>query len=348
MPVPQIYVAFAVDTEDDHPNYVPGWTEYGSNYDLNPAVLNWSWTKYWHDLSECFVKNNVPVTWLIRVDDGPVHDAMLTQFKDRIFELKSGGDEIGIHIHTWHWNADLLKWVQTINSSDEIRIVNDSLEMFKRHLGFSPLSARMGWTAMSNEIMMTLESNGVIAEASATPGLISSGKFSNRDNIFDWSRTPTAPYHPSVNDYQSPGKMDILEMPISSLGSKNFGLFGKLTNKLSGKKSLFKLVNVAKWLRFNPHRSFYVTPWWSSSVYRRIIKRYGEKARKDGVSFLIGTFHPSDIFNPKSGAKNLIFEECIHDVLDAILALDSVKVNFMTLHEMAKTINLSSHLYFAG
>jgi len=332
----ELFVAFVCDTEDNHPSYVPGWAKYGSNYNKNPATLNWSWTQYWRDLSECFIKNGAPVTWLIRVDDGPVYDMMLTLSKKKILELKSMGDEIGIHIHTWLWNSELSNWVQTINPEDETRIVLDSLEMFKKHLGFVPLSARMGWTAMSNEIMRTLNSNGIVAEASAVPGIRSSGKFGNRDNIFDWSRAPTVPYHPSINDYQSTGNMTLLEMPISSLVSKKPGLFGKLVNKLSKKKALFKLVPVAKLLNLTPHRSFNITPWWSSSVYSNIINAYSKKVREEGTSFLIGTFHPCDILNPKTGAKNLVFEKCISNILETISSLDGVTVNFMTLTEMAR------------
>lgn len=217
-----LFVAFACDTEDNYPNYVPGWEKSGSNYELNPAILSWSWTKYWQDLSECFFKKSAPITWLIRVDDGPVYDKMLTQSKDMILELKSIGDEIGIHIHTWSWNVDLSKWIQTTKASDEIRIVTDSIRLFNKRLGFTPLSARMGWTAMSNAIMNTLNSNGVLVDASAAPGHMSPGKFGKRDNIFDWSRASPTPYHPNTKDYQSSGDMEILELPISSIGSKKF------------------------------------------------------------------------------------------------------------------------------
>src|SRR5450759_4398273 len=58
---------------------------------------------------------------LIRVDDGPVYDQMLRLFKEKILELKSAGDEIGIHIHTWSWNSGLSKWVQTTNPANEIK-----------------------------------------------------------------------------------------------------------------------------------------------------------------------------------------------------------------------------------
>ena len=224
---PTLFVAFACDTEDNHPSYIPGWETTGSNYDINPAIIRWSWTKYWHDLSECFVKKSAPVTWLIRVDDGPIYDGMLTLCKDMILELKSIDDEIGIHIHTWSWDDDLSKWIQTTKPSDEVRIVANSLKMFEKHLGFTPLSVRMGWTAMSNAIMNTLNSNGILADASATPGQISSGKFGYRDNIFDWSRTPATAYHPNTNDYQSPGDMPILELPISSIGSNLSPVFSE-------------------------------------------------------------------------------------------------------------------------
>jgi hypothetical protein len=337
--IPNLFVAFACDTEDNHPNYVPGWEKFGSNYEINPALIKWNWTKYWRDLSECFAKKGAPVTWLIRVDDGPVYDSMLTLSKNMILTLKSMGDEIGIHIHTWIWNEVSSKWIQTTKTSDEINIVTRSLKTFNKNLGFAPFSSRMGWTAMSNAIMNTLNSNGLLADASATPGTISSGKFGNRDNIYDWSRTPSAIYHPNIKDYQTSGNMSILEMPISTIGSNKESVFGKIVNTLSGKKALFKLVGLSKWLRLTPHNSFYITPWWSSYVYTKIIREYERRARKEGDSFLIGTFHPCDILDPKTGDKNFVFEKYISKVLDELCSLKDVNVSFTTLSNMANKID---------
>jgi hypothetical protein len=173
-----------------------------------------------------------------------------------------------------------------------------------------------------------LDSNGIIAEASATPGLISSGKFSNRENIFDWSRAHSIPHHPNVNDCQSPGNMTILEMSISSLKAKKPRVFRRLVNKFSGNKSLLNPVRVAKWLRLTPHNSFCITPWWSNSLYLDMIKDYGKKTREEGTSFLIDTLPPCDILDPKTGAKTLVFEKCILNILEAISSLDGVDVNF--------------------
>jgi hypothetical protein len=339
MSEPELCVAFACDTEDNHPNYVPGWTKYGSNYEKNPALVNWNWTKYWRDLSKCFSTQNAPVTWLIRVDDGPIYDQMLTLFKEKILELKSAGDEIGIHIHTWFWDSNLFKWVQTTNPADETKIVLDSLGMFKRNLGFAPFSVRMGWDAMSNAIMQTLDANGLKVDASALPKTCSSGKFGKRDNIYDWSRAPNTPYNPCPTDYQSPGNMEILEAPISSLSSNKSNrpsMLSSVVTKLSNKKSLARLLPIARQLNLTPHNNLFITPWWSSTVYSKIIKAYCEKARIEGTAFLIGTFHPCDILDPKTGNKNLIFEKYITQVLNTISSLESVTVKFMNLSEIAK------------
>ena len=339
MPEPELCVAFACDAEDSHPNYVPGWTKYGSNYEKNPAFVNWTWTKYWSDLSKLFRTRNVPVTWLMRVDDGPVYDHMLTRFKKKIFELKSIGDEIGIHIHTWSWNPELSKWVQTINHTDAAKIVTSSTAMFRKSLGFAPLSANMGWHAMSNEIMRTLDANGLMVDVSAIPKNCSLGKFAKRDNIFDWSRAPTTLYNPSLADYQSPGNMKILEAPISSLPSNNSNrssMLSNIVNKLSNRKSLNRLLPLARQLNLTPHNNLYLTPWWSSSVYNKIIKAYCKMAHSEGTAFLIGSFHSSDILDPKTGNKNRIFEEYIKQVLNTILSFESISVRFMKMSEIAK------------
>lgn len=334
--MPKLFVAFACDAEDNHPNYVPGWEVYGSDYDKNPANVNWSWSPYWSDLSDCFNRRGVPVSWLIRVDNGPVMDQMLTLFKDKILALKALGDEIGIHIHPFVWKEALSKWVQTINPKDEVEIVQKSLAAFKRHMGFAPSSVRMGWTAMSNAIMQTLDSNGLTVDASAVPGESSSGKFRGRDNIYDWSRCPTFPYYPSAEDYQSSGNLKIVEMPISTLQSNVPNLFGSLMNKLSSYRFLVKLIPLARTLSLAPHAHFYLTPWWSPCVYGKIIKAYARKATEEGVVFLVGSFHTCDILNPATGKKNTTYEKFISDVMEQILSLRNISVEFLKLSELTK------------
>jgi len=336
LPTPKLYVAFSCDTEDNHPNYVPGWNDCGSDYDKTPVNLNWSWSRYWRDLSDCFRSRNVPVTWLIRVDDGPMRDSMLDLFRNEILELKSAGDEIGIHIHTWVWDQKLSKWVQTKDPHLESKIVHISLDMFENKLGCPPLSVRMGWFTMSDEIMRTLDERGLLVDSSAIPGMSSSGKFDERDNIYDWVRAPRAPYHPSYDDYQSPGNMKILEIPISTQSASRSNNFTRFVNRFSGMKSLVKLLPLARRLNLNPNPFFQISPWWSLAGNRRIINEYYKKTNRDGMAFLVASFHPCDILNPITGKKNLIFEGYLTKVIEEISSLSGIDVIFTTLSEMAK------------
>jgi len=337
--LPQLWVAFASDTEDSHPTYVPGWHRRGSNYDVNPAKLKCDWSRYWCDLSECFKSQGVPVTWLIRVDDGPMRDFMLDRFRNEILELKSNGDEVGIHIHSWVWNSKSSKWVQTKDSKCETKIVHRSLDIFKIKLGFAPLSIRMGWNAMSNEIMRTLDANGLLVDSSAVPKAFCSGKFGNRDNIMDWSRTPNIPYHPSYDDYQSPGDMKILEIPISTLEAGKSHAFARLVNRFSGIKSsisLVKLLPIARRLDLNPNSCFYISPSWSLSGVLKIVKAYHKKAYENGKAFLVGYFHACDILDPRTGEKNYLFERYLSRIVEEISSFSGMHVTFITLSEMAR------------
>lgn len=335
----KLYVALACDTEDNHPSYVPGWHSCGSNYDSNPGKLEWSWTRYWRDLSELFRRRNIPITWLIRVDDGPMWDCMLSLFRDEILGLKSVGDEIGIHIHTYVWRPELSKWVQTIDKKHEVRIVTRSIEMFETRLGFLPSSVRMGWNTMSNEIMRALDLSGLMVDTSAIPGAYCLGKFGKRDNIYDWYKASGEPYHPSFNDYQKPGNMKILEMPISTFDTGRSTMLAALINRLSavkGSSSLLNILPLARMINVNPNAGFYISPWWSLSASRRIIEEYHRKTYEDGVAYLVGFFHPCDIIDPKSGKKNSLFEKCLSTTVEEIQKLSGIDITFTTLSRIAR------------
>lgn len=334
----KLRVALTSDTEDNHPAYVPGWNSIGSNYDVKPAILRWEWSQYLGDLSDFFRSKDAPVTWLVRVDDGPMKDRMLEILRNEILELKNCGDEIGIHIHTLDWDQRTSKWAQTKDPKREAEIVLRSLEMFREKLGFSPSSVRMGWCAMSNDIMRTLDASGLIVDSSALSGSFCSGKFGRRDNIYDWSRAPCVHYHPSYDDYQSSGNMKILEIPISGLEGGKSNVFAGLVNRFSEMKGLTRLLPAARWLNLTPHSHFYISPWWSPSIYDKIIEAYGTKARTNGKATLVGSFHACDILDPITGNKNVTFVKYFSTIFEKISSLRGIDVAFMTLSEMAREI----------
>jgi len=222
---------------------------------------------------------------------------MLRSYRNEILKLASIGDEIGIHIHTFIWDSANTKWKQTRDPILESRIVNRSLGYFEDALGFSPLSVRMGWNAMSNEIMEALDQNGIMTDASAIPGDYCKGKFGGRDNFYDWRDTPQEPYHPSHRDYKTPGGMNILEVPISTLNTSKQRL-GNFVDLLSNSKTNHVLRYLSALTRriFNPNSFFYISPWWSASIIHRIMDICVKKAKENTIASLIGFFHPSAIF----------------------------------------------------
>lgn len=344
----RFYIAICADTEDNYPNYVPGWSTLGSNYDVNPAIIRFDWTKFWDVLIKIFRKNQVPITWLFRVDDGPIEDLMLNKFEARIFDLKSKGDEIGIHIHTWIWDSNSHIWRQTMDQKKEYEIVKRSIKRFRRCLGFSPLSSRMGWNTMSNEITRALEEEGVLVDATCQPGYKSDGMYNGRDNIVDWSKSGDVLYHPNRNDYQLPGQMRLLEAPISSIPEEERMLFkGSSLDKLINSRLhiLMKplLPSISLLLgsfHISAHNVFYISPKWSVSTIKRIIDLYVEKANANQDSFLVGYFHPSDILEPKKGTINRNFAGKIEGIMKYLtLQRQKVAPKFITLSEIANIYN---------
>lgn len=333
----ELWVTLCSDTEDNYPNYVPGWFRYGSDYNRKPAIIKWNWTRYWDDLIEVFENKSIPITWMIRVDDGPVYNKMLTKFREKFFELKSKGHEIGIHIHTYFWNNRKHRWEQTLDYFQERKIIDNSMKYFRKNLAFSPISSRMGWNYMSNYIINELNKNNILVDSSAIPQNYCLGKYGKRDNIYDWRKSPLEPYNPSFNNYQTYGSLKIVEMPIAVPKSNRKYIFKSFLNNLSTTTKSYSLQPLLligkKFLTHfvNPNPFFYISPWWSTDIIEKIINSYVVKAKRSGIAFLNGFFHASDIFNPINGKVNFQFIRNIIKVIDHIFSFNDVKIHFSTL-----------------
>lgn len=339
MHIPELWVILCSDTEDNQPNYLPYWQTIGSDYDKNPAIIKWDWVKFWPKLIDYFRKYNIPITWLIRVDNGPVYDQMLVRFESIIKDLIKNGDEVGIHIHTLIWNKILSKWVQTSDPKSEEIIVTQSLEYFKNSLGFYPGSVRMGCNTMSDRIMSVLEKFNISVDASAIPGNYCSGKFGCRDNLYDWRSAPTHPYHPSVSSYLEKGNSKILEVPITTLPSGN--ITNSILNRLSNNKigSLIKsILPITKKLpSFNPNNYFYISPYWSGESLKKFFRHLSYK-NNENPSFLVGFFHSADIIDPRTCKENIDFMKSIHSVIMSIKSIKDVDIKFLTLNDVASRL----------
>ena len=125
--------------------------------------------------------------------------------------VKINGDELSLHYHTFFWSDydgdGVYYWNQSktfLESLDDFKI---TLAEFLLEEETFPVSFRSGWHYMDNDWQHYL--NQKVLPYSMHNDYPSKRTFDEEpiDNIFDWSRTPTAwkPYRPSYADYQIPG-----------------------------------------------------------------------------------------------------------------------------------------------
>ncbi len=124
--------------------------------------------------------------------------------------LRSWGDELTLHYHTFVWTDydgnGTYYWNQALSfpeSSDDFDVT--LAEMLLEEETF-PVSFRSGWHAMDNHwqqrldvlLPYSLHNDWPARRTDTTEPL---------DNTYDWSRAPSSfvPFHPSPTDYQVPG-----------------------------------------------------------------------------------------------------------------------------------------------
>ena len=168
--------------------------------------------------------------------------------------------------------------------------------------------------------------------------------YGGRDNFVDWSKAGDDLYHPNRNDYQLLGGMKLLEIPISSIPEEKRMLFkGSSLDKLINSrlhtimKPLLPFVSTLfESFHISAHNIFYISTSWSTSIIKRIIDLYVDKAKANQDSFLVGFFHPSDILEPKKGTVNKNFADKVEEIMKYItLQGQVVAINFITLSEIA-------------
>jgi len=318
---PKMFVILASDTEDNHPNYVPGWWRYGSDYDADPPKLRFDWLRYMDNLLSCLDQGGLrfKVTWFLRTDPA-VGERCLDALTLLMDKVRDYDDELGIHIHTLRRDAQS-RWVQSLDQNVCRSVVSDSLEIFKSHMGKLPNSARMGWNYMSNSVMQQLEDDGVRYDATCIPGMQSQLMYGQRDNFYDWSRAPTSPFHPSYEDYQAAGKMKILEIPLTSYvkepGTKSGNVFPKWMRAVARVR---RLTNVGATMTEFPflaskrslmlrNQFLIFSAWRNNTGMSNLLASKVQEARSRGWAYILGYFHPCEMMNPLSGKLNSAFLE---------------------------------------
>lgn len=343
--LPKLYVILAADTEDNYPSYVPGWWRYGSDYDTDPPKLRFDWLSHLDELLTCFDIGGLrfKVTWFLRTDPS-VGARCLNAMTNLIGEAKDAGDEMAIHIHTFRRDARS-RLMQCLEQDACKATVSESLGIFKGKMGEVPKSARMGWNYMNNAIMQQLENDGVMYDASCIPGVRSNLMYGLRDNFSDWSRAPDSPYNPSYNDYQMPGTMKILEIPITTYRNGDVTTRNVFPNWIRTVSTLRRMTSigatVSQFPLFHPARRFLLnneflifSAWRSSADIDRLLSAKLSESTSTGFAYIHGYFHPSELLNPLNGKPNAQYLRNLRNALARIEAMQGqVEVVPVTMSE---------------
>jgi hypothetical protein len=155
--------------------------------------------------------------------------------------LAANGHELGWHMHCMSFDARRgrfgfdpdPKWLaqawQAISACYPVR------------------SVRTGWDYASDALFRRFEQFGITVDFSAIPGGLAWHSVGSDRFVVDWSRCGGVPYHPSPDDYQTPGTLNLLEIPLAQFPNSVFGMAGRLVRRVAnGSGSLSGLRSVTR------------------------------------------------------------------------------------------------------
>lgn len=213
MPKKILPMVLSVDIDPDH--YDPSISRITADSSMSWRGLEQGVPQFKELLSTHTSFADIKVTWFIRVDDqiGNAYGYegyLLTEKQSLWKELSTQGDELALHVHLYKEEAG--SWIQDEDPTALDAQLRRSIKAMKS-AGINPTSSRIGDSYHSNSIAASLDNIGISVDSSSLPGRIR--KDSAR--LIDWSSTPRDPYHPSYEDYRSPGNpcRNILQIPMS-------------------------------------------------------------------------------------------------------------------------------------
>jgi len=149
---------------------------------------------------------------------------IFTRIYDRVQEPFS----VGWHPHLFRWSESSKCWRQEYQDIEWMhKILTDCYDDLVSQ-GFRIQFCKMGWCFHNNTTITTLSDLSVDADFSALPGIKRPGRLINGLSVqdrFDWSKTVAKPYHPSEHNYQKPGTLRILEIPLTTLKTNSLTAF---------------------------------------------------------------------------------------------------------------------------
>ena len=152
------------------------------------------------------------ITWLIRSDESVRFatgqwDSGYVRKRSMWESLRAAGHELGWHMHL----ASFDRQRGCFGFDAKPVWLPEAHHALAAH--YVVKATRTGWDYANDFLLNQLDALGITVDFSALPGCIAWHRFGHDRICVDWSRCPKEPYHPSEDDYQRPGRLNILEIP---------------------------------------------------------------------------------------------------------------------------------------
>jgi hypothetical protein len=175
-----------------------------------------------------------PMTWLIRADESIRFStgdfASGYTARQALWQtLAAQGHELGWHMHLMSLSASS----GCFGFDSDPEWLPDAWRALSAH--YPVRSTRTGWDYADAKLIRTLDDLGVVVDFSALPGRLIWHSVGGDRFVVDWSRCPRAPYHPDPNDYQRPGRLNLLEIPITQFRNSLFRTARSLAVRLANR-----------------------------------------------------------------------------------------------------------------
>jgi len=172
---------------------------------------------------------DVHLNWFVRMDPqvAATHGSAswaVEQHRALFDRADAAGDGVGLHTHTWRWDAALGTWVSDFSDASWIDECLDlSFTAFEQVMGRRCTIFRFGDRWMDHRTMGQLEARGIEVDLTLEPGFVADSFYgpgeTSRGLLPDYRPVPQTPFVPSLDDYRMPGAPSgrgLWELPVTT------------------------------------------------------------------------------------------------------------------------------------
>ena len=159
-------------------------------------------------------RSDAHLNWFLRMDPQIAHTWGSSTWVAETYEpnfaaLTTAGDQLGLHPHSWRWDAGQNRW--TADRADEDWVehcVASSLAAFRDAFGAPCEAHRHGDRQMTTHVARLLEDSGVRVDLTVEPGMPSVWTLVPGELSTGWiehlTPAPHSPYYPAESDFRTP------------------------------------------------------------------------------------------------------------------------------------------------